>query len=426
MLKKISIMLLFISNVFALQVGEISMLRGEATVTRGLNKLSAKIQMPIEDKDIIKTKEKSKVQLTFNDDTVITLGSQTNFKVEEYLYENQNSKANFNVEKGSFKVITGKIGKLAPKNFILKTKTSLIGIRGTIFAGRVGIDNLGGDYIACIKGSIMVSSIETGAEYNVNYGEAIFVKDDGSMEKVEKLDQQKFTNVSHLEKTNKNTSQTSNTDTAEVSQNSEKIVSNDYSIEEKTTEDEKEVTGSGDKDSGDKDHDLSIDKLINQKVTAEYKGKLNGVSSGKFTTSSSTTNLKADIQADIDMKVDFGGNSPLQVNIANQKLTLNEANVDGTDITGSDLDSLKQQLSSTSQFTTEMEMKQDINPDTLKITGNYDKSANGFNTNAQLDGTFKDNKASGIKGTLKEHTSGSANGVSIDRNINASFDVNKN
>lgn len=415
MLKNIFVILFTISSVYA-SVGEISMLRGKAVVQRGASELNATIQMLIEKKDIIKTKQNTKIQITFNDNTVITLGSNTNFKVQDYLYKEQNSKARFSVEKGSFKVITGKIGKLAPKSFLFKTKTSLIGIRGTIFAGKVGIGK--NDYIACIKGSIQVSLIRDGVSHNLNNGDIMFIDKYGDMQKIEKITQKNFTTISHLEQSSLD-NQSSQTP-SESENNIEPKTNNTLLVnEEKITQEEI----STDDISNSK---MDINEMIDKKVIANYSGKLNGVSSGKYTTSLQTTSLKANIQADMDMRVDFGGNNPLRVDIFNQQLTLNEASINGDIVSGSNLDDLKQQLSSSNQFTATMKMQQNISPSTLKIIGNYSKSENGLNTISKLDGTFKDDKASGITGSLTESTSGSINGVSIDRIINANFDVNKN
>lgn len=412
MLKYIFTIVLTLSNVFALNVGEISMLRGEAKVTRGNNQLNAKIQMLLEDKDAIETGENTKIQLTFKDKTVITLGSQTVFKIEEYLYDNADSKIELNVKRGAFKVITGKIGKLAPKNFLLKTKTSLIGIRGTIFAGE--IKEKRGDYITCIKGSIVISSLNNKISRTINNGEIIFIKGDGSFGDIKKLDQENFTILSHLEK--------SKTQKSTVTKNKNEVATQTIQSvlvdEDKTLKDENELNI--------KNNNQDIDHLIKNRVTANYKGKLNGTSSGKYTTASTTTNLNAKIDANMDMKIDFGGNNPLKVDIYNQKLTLNKASVNGNEIQGDDLKELNNQVNSMGQISSSMEMKQNIDVSNLKITANQEKTANGFTTKADLEGTFKDSSASGVTGTLKESTKGSAGNVGIDRTIDASFDLNKN
>ena len=72
------------------------------------------------------------------DKTVITLGSSSVLDIQEYLNDAQQPKAKFKFNQGTFKSITGEIGKKAPENFNLETKTATIGIRGTIISGQVG------------------------------------------------------------------------------------------------------------------------------------------------------------------------------------------------------------------------------------------------------------------------------------------------
>lgn len=424
-MKKFFLLALLLANsLYALEVGEIAMLRGEALVARQGNDLKAKIQMPIEDKDTIKTKEESKVQISFKDETVITIGAETIFEIEDYLYEEKNSKANFNVNKGSFKVITGKIGKLAPKSFLLKTKTSLIGIRGTIFAGEIGQDEANGDFIACIKGSIVVTSLTTKESFEITHGQMIFIGDDGSLGKPEKLNKEQFIAFSHLEKI----STTTQAPKTKIS-SADKLINppstqNTSANEEKSTTKEQDLfqDTSPTPPSSTKD---DINTLINQQATATYKGSLKGVSKGEYATPASTVKLKSNLEADMDMRVDFGDNDPLKLSISNQKLTITEANVNGQDVLGADLQQLNQQVGATSAMTTSMDMQKQIDADNLKISAEHEKIANGLTTKAKLEGTFKDKYVSGMTGTLKESTKGQANGILLDREIDATFDVNK-
>lgn len=424
-MKKFFLLALLLANsLYALEVGEIAMLRGEALVARQGNDLKAKIQMPIEDKDTIKTKEESKVQISFKDETVITIGAETIFEIEDYLYEEKNSKANFNVNKGSFKVITGKIGKLAPKSFLLKTKTSLIGIRGTIFAGEIGQDEANGDFIACIKGSIVVTSLTTKESFEITHGQMIFIGDDGSLGKPEKLNKEQFIAFSHLEKI----STTTQAPKTKIS-SADKLINppstqNTSANEEKSTQKEQELsqhTPTTPSPSIKED----IQTLISQKATATYKGSLKGVSKGEYTTPASTVKLKSNLEADMDMQVDFGNNDPLKLKISNQKLTITEANVNGEDVVDTNLQELNHQVQTSNSMTANMMMEKEIDADDLKMSAKYEKTVNDLTTKAKLEGKFKDNYASGITGTLKESTKGQTNGIELDRQIDTTFDVNK-
>lgn len=407
-------LMLLSTHTYAQVVGEVSMLRGKADITRSDNSIRAKLQMPIKNNDSIKTDNNSKMQLTFKDNTVITLGANTQFLVEDYLYEQERSKAKFKVKRGSFKVITGKIGKLAQKSFLLKTKTSLIGIRGTVFSGQTDHK---GDLIACIKGSIEVSSLATGERQGVEHGEMLFINQDGTQGRVKKINQQAFTRLNYLQKAADNKPQGDGDDDNETDDENEQSLSlNQTELENDDKEDD--------------EHGIKPDMkaLISNNAKVSYEGSLSGTVKGETLSSSTagattTREYKADIKADIDIDIDFGGNQPLKVEISEQKLNLTSAKLNGNTLTGTDFQTFQQQINSGNNLQSTMNMQQTINPDALTITGTYTKDANGLTTNANLNGRFNNNKAEEINGTLVERTQGTSGGVTLDRTINSNFHV---
>ena len=123
------VLFLFSITLFA-SIGNISMLKGEATITRDGDVEKAKTGDDIEQGDLINTFNKSRMQVILNDDTIITLGANTEYIFNSYDSEND-PHMNMTLNRGFLKTITGEIGKIAPERFKLKTKTSTIGIRGT-------------------------------------------------------------------------------------------------------------------------------------------------------------------------------------------------------------------------------------------------------------------------------------------------------
>ncbi len=152
-------------------VGEIVQSNGKVTVIRPIFNPIGKILPHPEQKmqtivvraafmveryDTIKTDSDGSARILFSDETTIMLGKNTQFHVEEYLFDEskENSKASFNVQ-GMFNFMTGKIGKIAPKRFSIKTKSATIGIRGTE-AGCV--DKAGASVCYCEEGGIDTSN----------------------------------------------------------------------------------------------------------------------------------------------------------------------------------------------------------------------------------------------------------------------------
>ncbi len=105
----------------------------------------------IERDDKITTGDNGRVKLLFKDKTKISIGRNSDLTIDEYLLKDKESVANFNMAKGAFKVVTGKIGKIAPERFKFKTTNAVVGIRGTVFAGN-------DQKIMCIEKSIFLET----------------------------------------------------------------------------------------------------------------------------------------------------------------------------------------------------------------------------------------------------------------------------
>jgi len=87
------------------------------------------------EKDSIKTASNSTIGIIFEDNTLISIGSNAEFLVDEYLFDpaNKNVKFKSNLFKGILACKTGLIPKINPDAMEIKAKTATIGIRGTYF-----------------------------------------------------------------------------------------------------------------------------------------------------------------------------------------------------------------------------------------------------------------------------------------------------
>ena len=167
---KYSFALLLLSSSLLASIGEVTALKGKADLLRGKEHIDVRVGTKLEEHDQINTKINSKLQIVFNDKTVISLGQKSEFSVDEYLFEDKNVQAKFSIGKGFFKSITGKIGKIAPKHFKVKTANATIGVRGTTIIGETS-EKL--DIIACTYGQIVVSTAQ--GSVVVNQGERTVV-----------------------------------------------------------------------------------------------------------------------------------------------------------------------------------------------------------------------------------------------------------
>ncbi len=171
----IFILSLSASSLFA-YVGKVAALKGDVRIQRGAEEIKAFIGSNIEESDTIVTNASSRAQLYFKDETVISIGKNSTFRIEGFFFDgdpqNSANNATFNAVKGAFKVMTGKIGKVSPQSFKLSTRTATIGIRGTHFLGNIKPES---DQIACTDGKITVGTLDGQAQVLVKAGQITFV-----------------------------------------------------------------------------------------------------------------------------------------------------------------------------------------------------------------------------------------------------------
>jgi hypothetical protein len=147
-------------------IGKITALRGDVTIKRDAKSIIAKSGTKLEKHDLIATSKNAKVQIVFSDKTIFTIGKNSTLDIADYLYDESKPKKNkvqFNVLKGAFSSITGRIGKLNKSKFKLKTKSASIGIRGTIVKANQ-------EMIMCTHGAITVTT-NNGVSVDVNAGQ---------------------------------------------------------------------------------------------------------------------------------------------------------------------------------------------------------------------------------------------------------------
>lgn len=146
-------------------IGKFTLIEGDVT----LDQKKASLKSEILKKAVIQTAKNARAKVRFNDNTLITIGENSRFKVEEFINDTK-PKANFRFFSGKFKAVTGKIGKVAPQRFKLKTNTMIIGIRGTVVVFDL---NNKREIVGVEKGSVGVTSLLDGRSVILNAGERV-------------------------------------------------------------------------------------------------------------------------------------------------------------------------------------------------------------------------------------------------------------
>ena len=181
-IKVVTVISVLALPLFANAVAAVTAIKGSVKIhNTSVDKL-ATLGEKLEEKDSVITADNSKAQLMFNDDTIITVGKNSNFSISEYMYEDSKEPtAQFNLVKGAMRTITGKIGKIAPERFSVRANTATIGIRGTNFTVTV-LEN-GSTRAYCTYGAISVT-IGSGTEI-VDHGFYLEISPSGEITKKE-------------------------------------------------------------------------------------------------------------------------------------------------------------------------------------------------------------------------------------------------
>lgn len=126
-------------------VANVVAVRGDVTAVDAAENLrTLSIKSAVFQDDTIRTGKSGKVQLLFTDNSIISLGRNSEMQIADYDWqpEKQSGSMKTVVKEGTFRVMGGAITKVAPQNFTTETPAATIGIRGSMYGGRVSGQSL--------------------------------------------------------------------------------------------------------------------------------------------------------------------------------------------------------------------------------------------------------------------------------------------
>jgi hypothetical protein len=117
-------------------IGSIKNLQGQASVVRGQQTLPAQVGMRLAKSDVLRTGPDGSLGVILRDDTLLSLGPNTEIALAEFAFSPHEGKLAFVVRmlRGTAAYLSGQIGRLAPASVRFETPVATIGIRGTSFA----------------------------------------------------------------------------------------------------------------------------------------------------------------------------------------------------------------------------------------------------------------------------------------------------
>ena len=122
-------------------VGRLTQVEGRVDILRGgqLPATPVKVDDGVQAGDVLRTKSLSKAQITFIDNSILTISPDSRIGIEAYMFDSAQKKRNAVVQlfKGLAHVVVSKIFQSAEPDFVVKTQTAVMGVRGTDFGIRV-------------------------------------------------------------------------------------------------------------------------------------------------------------------------------------------------------------------------------------------------------------------------------------------------
>ena len=116
--------------------GRIKVASGDAFVIRDGAQTAAQLGQTVFESDGLRTGAGGKIGVTLNDDTRLSLGPNSELKLEKFTFAPADSNFSLVLKfvKGAATYVSGRIAKLAPSATRLETPAAIIGVRGTTLA----------------------------------------------------------------------------------------------------------------------------------------------------------------------------------------------------------------------------------------------------------------------------------------------------
>ncbi len=134
-----------ISDALDTPVGSVKTIKGTASIIRQNQMIPAQVGDKILMGDSLKTGPEGSLGMIFKDDTLLSIGPQSEITISEFLFSPAERKLSIvtRLLKGTAAYLTGIIAKLSPESVRFETPVANIGIRGTKFAVKIEDPNPG-------------------------------------------------------------------------------------------------------------------------------------------------------------------------------------------------------------------------------------------------------------------------------------------
>ena len=116
-------------------IGQVERVQNFAAATTASNDRILAVGGPVYLNDRLFTGVDARLELSFKDETSLTLGADAALDIDSFVFDGNGGEAGWTMLAGAFAMTTGLIGKSDPQRVVITTPVSTIGIRGTRFWG---------------------------------------------------------------------------------------------------------------------------------------------------------------------------------------------------------------------------------------------------------------------------------------------------
>lgn len=119
--------------------GRIKVVKGSVEIEREGKSVPAIVGTVIKTSDTIVTGADGSVGITFNDDSLLSAGPNSELSIDQFVFDSTTHKGAFDtsLKRGTLAAVSGKLVKERPESMRIKTPAAIMGIRGTEFLIRV-------------------------------------------------------------------------------------------------------------------------------------------------------------------------------------------------------------------------------------------------------------------------------------------------
>jgi len=120
-------------------IGHVKTATGDASILRDDRLIPAQPGYSLLQGDVLITGAKSTMGVILRDDTILSMGSSTETRLEQFAFEPAEHKLGMvvRVSKGIICYLSGRISKLAPGSVRIETPVATLGVRGTYLLARI-------------------------------------------------------------------------------------------------------------------------------------------------------------------------------------------------------------------------------------------------------------------------------------------------